>query len=139
MSPQDDAADYAADEAARIAALQKMAPEVIWLQVDPEGNACSSEWSLLDGATWCADKINNTDVEYTKGATIKTLEALLTTEKERADYAWRNTNTIEKARQDEMAKRDELLAALEYLQQHKLWINSHAKAVIEAAIAKVKP
>lgn len=27
---------------------------------------------------------------------------------ERADYAWRNANTIEKARQEEMAKRDKL-------------------------------
>lgn len=34
-------------------------------------------------------------------------------ERERADYAWRNTNTIEKARQEEMAKRDDLLTALE--------------------------
>jgi hypothetical protein len=31
-------------------------------------------------------------------------------ESERADYAWRNTNTIEKARQEEMAKRDALQA-----------------------------
>jgi len=29
---------------------------------------------------------------------------------ERADYAWRNTHTIEKARQEEMIKRDRLLA-----------------------------
>lgn len=31
-----------------------------------------------------------------------------------------------------------LLDALKYLSLHKLWINSHAKAIIEAAIAKVK-
>jgi hypothetical protein len=36
----------------------------------------------------------------------------LTAEKERADYAWRNTRTIEAARQVEMTKRDTLLAAL---------------------------
>lgn len=35
-------------------------------------------------------------------------------------------------------QRDELLAALEYLKLHRLWSNSHAKAIIESAIAKVK-
>ena len=34
------------------------------------------------------------------------LEQQLAAERERADYAWRNTNIIEKARQEEMAKRD---------------------------------
>lgn len=37
---------------------------------------------------------------------ISTLQTQLAAEKERADYAWRNTNIIEKARQEEMAKRD---------------------------------
>jgi hypothetical protein len=55
-----------------------------------------------------------------------------------ADYAWQNARTIEKARQGEMAKRDELLATLEYLKLHKLWINSHAKAVIESTIIKAQ-
>lgn len=36
-------------------------------------------------------------------------------------------------------QRDDLLAAMKYLQEHRLWINSHAKAVIESAIAKVQP
>lgn len=35
-------------------------------------------------------------------------------------------------------QRDELLATLEYLKLHRLWINSHAKAIIESAIVKVK-
>ena len=34
------------------------------------------------------------------------LEHQLAAVRERADYAWRNTNTIERARQEEMAKRD---------------------------------
>lgn len=40
------------------------------------------------------------------------LQVALDAEKERADYAWRNTRTIEAARQEEMAKRDKLTAAL---------------------------
>lgn len=40
------------------------------------------------------------------------LQAQLEAQKERADYAWRNTNTIERARQEEMAKRDALLIDL---------------------------
>lgn len=32
----------------------------------------------------------------------------LTAERERADYAWKNTRTIEAARQEEMRRRDEL-------------------------------
>lgn len=39
---------------------------------------------------------------------ISELERQVAAEKERADYAWRNTNTIEKARQEETAKRDAL-------------------------------
>ncbi len=42
---------------------------------------------------------------------------------------WRRVNS----------ERDELLTAMKYLQEHRLWINSHAKAVIESAIAKVAP
>lgn len=34
-------------------------------------------------------------------------------------------------------QRDELLKALMYLNQHKLWVNTHAKSVIESAMAKV--
>lgn len=43
------------------------------------------------------------------------LEDGKTTESERADYAWRNTNTIEKARQEEMARRDAIQAILRQL------------------------
>jgi hypothetical protein len=35
-------------------------------------------------------------------------ERQLEAERERADYAWRNTRTIEAARQEEMRKRDEV-------------------------------
>ena len=38
--------------------------------------------------------------------TIKKLTRQLATERERADYAWRNTRTIEAARVEEMRKRD---------------------------------
>ena len=34
------------------------------------------------------------------------LEKQLATERERADYAWKNTRTIEASRQEEMSKRD---------------------------------
>jgi hypothetical protein len=40
------------------------------------------------------------------------LERQLAAERERADYAWRNTRTIEAARQEEMRKRDVAEAAL---------------------------
>lgn len=43
---------------------------------------------------------------------VRYTEAKLATQIERADYAWRNTNVIEKARQEEMAKRDALAAAI---------------------------
>ncbi len=43
---------------------------------------------------------------------IERLQRELGAEKERADYAWRNANTIEKARQEEMEKRDDLAAAM---------------------------
>ena len=41
------------------------------------------------------------------------------------------------ARNEIIRQRDELLAAMRYLRQHRLWANSHAKAVIEAALEKV--
>jgi len=39
-------------------------------------------------------------------STAEELARQLAAEKERADYAWRNTRTIEAARQEEMRKRD---------------------------------
>lgn len=50
---------------------------------------------------------------YERRICADAIEGLLTqlaAERERADYAWRNANVIEKARQKEMAKRDALAA-----------------------------
>ena len=44
--------------------------------------------------------------------TTEELERKLAQERERADYAWRNTRTIEAARQEEMRKRDAAEALL---------------------------
>lgn len=134
MSEQDDAEAFAADEAARIAALRKTAPDVIWLQIDPEGTSCSPQWSLLDGATWCDDKINDTDVEYIKGDRLTVLEAQLATQSERADYAWRNASVVEKARQEEMTKRDALQAEVAMLRHH---LTELAKFADRAALVLV--
>ena len=41
-------------------------------------------------------------------------------------------------REQPVAQENELLKTLEYLKRHRLWINSHAKAVIESAIEKAK-
>lgn len=43
-------------------------------------------------------------------ASMRAAASELHAQTERADYAWRNTNTIEKARQEEMDKRDALQA-----------------------------
>lgn len=77
------------------------------------------------------------------------LQRELETERERADYAWRNTNTIERARQEEMANRDELLAAAGEALDVLYKVNRHeaifpadlvnAVSGLHAAIAKVKP
>jgi len=61
MTDIDDAA-FAEDEKARIAALHKSAPEVIWLQVDPE----AEQFDGWEAQTWCTDKINETDVRYVR-------------------------------------------------------------------------
>lgn len=37
-------------------------PEKIYLQVDPENEGSMGR----EGVTWCADKINETDVEYVR-------------------------------------------------------------------------
>lgn len=58
----DDDAAFAEDERARIAALHKSAPEVIWLQVDPE----AEQFDGWEAQTWCSDKINETDVKYVR-------------------------------------------------------------------------
>lgn len=77
---------------------------------------------------------------------IERLQRELAAEKERADYAWRNTTTIERARQEEMAKRDsltqqrdELLAAVENLIKVKgRHHTEQAYKRLEAAVAKAK-
>lgn len=46
---------------------------------------------------------------------IEQLERQLAAERERADSAWQNTRIIEKARQEEMRKRDDAQALVEHL------------------------
>ncbi len=58
----DDEAAFAEDEKVRIAALHKTAPEVIWLQVDPD----SKHFGEWDDTTWCSEKMNGTDVKYVR-------------------------------------------------------------------------
>ena len=48
------------------------APERIYLQIDPDGTDPTEEF-LIDGATWCQDKINETDVEYARADEIDRL------------------------------------------------------------------
>lgn len=72
---QDDDADFAADEAARIAALHQSAPEVIWLQADPE----AEQFDGWEAQTWCSDRINATDVEYIKATERDALKAHIIT------------------------------------------------------------
>jgi len=43
----------------------KDAPKTIYLQVCEE-NECDSEFSEHEGVTWCQDKINDSDIEYTR-------------------------------------------------------------------------
>ena len=45
--------------------------------------------------------------------------------------------SLQRAAETLKQQRDELLATMQYLRQHKLWANSHAKAVIASAVQKV--
>jgi len=47
------------------------APKRIWLQVDPEGERYDDPLSGWDGATWCEDRMNTTDVEYVRADTLE--------------------------------------------------------------------
>lgn len=50
--------------------------EVIWLQVDPDGESLDPEqWGLEDDVTWCKDQINSNDVEYIRADKFEELEA----------------------------------------------------------------
>lgn len=70
LDEDDDDAAFAADEKARIAALHKSAPEVIWLQVDPE----AEQFDGWEAQTWCSDKINETDVKYVRADLTQNVE-----------------------------------------------------------------
>ena len=63
----DDDAAFVEDEKARIAELHKNAPEIIWLQIDPE----AEQFDGWDGLTWCADRINETDLKYVRADIVK--------------------------------------------------------------------
>lgn len=65
---------------------------------------------------------------------IESLLAQVDAQKERADYAWRNTNTIDKAYQQERAKRDELQAEVALLRYH---LTELAKFADRAALVLV--
>ena len=69
LEDEDDAA-FKEDEKARIAALHKSAPEVIWLQVDPE----AEQFDGWEAQTWCEDKINETDVKYVRADLTPNIE-----------------------------------------------------------------
>lgn len=62
------------------------------------------------------------------------MRAAMASANERADYAWRNANTIEKARQEEMAKRDTLQAEVVTLRHH---LTELAKVADRAALVLV--
>lgn len=67
------------------------------------------------GPAWALDPTYNSGYEDGRKeakARIADLERMLAAEKERAEYALRNLAITEKARQEEMAKRDELTAQL---------------------------
>ena len=51
------------------------APKVIWLQIDPDGEGFG-DWSPEEGATWCWDQINDTDVKYVRPSAMTCAEAL---------------------------------------------------------------
>lgn len=59
--------------------MSKPAPERIYLQTDDEGY---EEANALGDLTWCADKINETDVEYVRVTSAK-------------PFAWRWRDTPE--------------------------------------------
>lgn len=52
------------------------APETIWLQVDPNGED-PTDWFLPEGATWCKDKVNGSDVEYVRADVVESLRQQL--------------------------------------------------------------
>lgn len=67
------------------------------------------------GPAWDFNPTYNSGYEDGRKAAkerIVDLERMLAAEKERAEYALRNLAITEKARQEEMAKRDELTAQL---------------------------
>lgn len=131
------------------------APETIYLQVDPEGIG-PSEWDTLDGATWCADQINDSDVRYVRADRIEQLEV----ERDEAASAVRRlsegqpfdavviADTVKRRTAQLEAERDELLACLNLLyswannwdsefMNDPEWINKDGPR-IKAAISKPK-
>lgn len=52
------------------------APKIIWLQVDPNG-VDPTEGFLPEGATWCQDQVNATDIKYVRVDPIPRAKDLL--------------------------------------------------------------
>ena len=50
------------------------APKRIWLQVDPEGERYDDPLSGWDGATWCQDQINKSDIEFVRADEIEDMK-----------------------------------------------------------------
>lgn len=55
------------------------APDTIYLQVDPEGEETSAAHSVAEAATWCADRINTSDVEYVRADIAASLRQQIAT------------------------------------------------------------
>lgn len=70
-----------------------MAYERIWLQEDTDPE---SEWEGEVIVTWCADQINDDDIEYVLATRISELEAeLQDADKANSDYAKRIQNLLD--------------------------------------------
>lgn len=67
-------------------------------------DACGTEYEIEYSAH---DQVRNVMLRH-----IEHLEQQLAAERERADFAWQNTHVIEKARQEEMRKRDAAESAM---------------------------
>lgn len=48
----------------------KNLPEKIYLQVDADGET-PEDFNELKGVTWCAERINKTDIEYYRSLTLR--------------------------------------------------------------------
>jgi hypothetical protein len=77
----------------------KSIPNMVYLQVDPEGEK-PADFKNLEGISWCEDRINDNDIAYVRETLPKVTRVEVIDQNGRSYTNWNKDNRVELSLQD---------------------------------------